>query len=57
MMLYRINYLIAFISRFFMLKKGDLIFTGTPKGVSSVKIGDKLTASIEGKKMLELFVR
>lgn len=57
MMLYRINYLIAFVSRFFMLKKGDLIFTGTPKGVSSVKIGDKLTASIEGKKMLELFVR
>ncbi|MCF0074803.1 fumarylacetoacetate hydrolase family protein [Dyadobacter sp. CY261] len=57
MMIYRINYLIAFVSRFFMLKKGDLIFTGTPKGVGPVAIGDKLTASIEGKKMLELFVR
>jgi len=57
MMLYKINYLISFVSKYFMLKKGDLIFTGTPKGVSSVKIGDKLTASIEGKKMLELFVR
>ncbi len=40
-----------------MLKKGDLIFTGTPKGVSSVQIGDKLTCSIEGKKLLELLVR
>lgn len=57
MMIYRINYLISFASRFFMLKKGDLIFTGTPKGVGPVKVGDKLTASIEGKKMLELFVK
>jgi 2-keto-4-pentenoate hydratase/2-oxohepta-3-ene-1,7-dioic acid hydratase in catechol pathway len=57
MMLYRINYLIAFVSRYFTLKKGDLIFTGTPKGVSAVQIGDKLTAFIEGKKMLELFVK
>jgi 2-keto-4-pentenoate hydratase/2-oxohepta-3-ene-1,7-dioic acid hydratase in catechol pathway len=57
MMLYRIDYLISFVSKFFMLKKGDLIFTGTPKGVGPVQIGDKLTAAIEGKKMLELFVR
>lgn len=57
MMIYRINYLISFVSKYFMLKKGDLIFTGTPKGVGPVQIGDKLTASIEGKKMLELFVK
>ncbi|WP_254561940.1 fumarylacetoacetate hydrolase family protein [Dyadobacter diqingensis] len=57
MMLYRINYLISFVSKYFMLKKGDLIFTGTPKGVSSVQIGDRLTAYIEGKKLLELAVR
>lgn len=57
LMIYRINYLISFVSKYFMLKKGDLIFTGTPKGVGPVRIGDKLTASIEGKKMLELFVR
>ncbi|MGG7661145.1 fumarylacetoacetate hydrolase family protein [Dyadobacter sp. BHUBP1] len=57
MMIYRINYLISFVSKYFMLKTGDLIFTGTPKGVGPVKIGDKLTASIEGKKMLELFVK
>lgn len=57
MMIYRINYLTSFVSKYFMLKTGDLIFTGTPKGVGPVKIGDKLTASIEGKKMLELFVK
>jgi 2-keto-4-pentenoate hydratase/2-oxohepta-3-ene-1,7-dioic acid hydratase in catechol pathway len=57
MMLYRINYLISFVSRYFMLKKGDQIFTGTPKGVGPVKIGDKLTAFIEGKKMLDLNIR
>ncbi|SEI70687.1 2-keto-4-pentenoate hydratase/2-oxohepta-3-ene-1,7-dioic acid hydratase (catechol pathway) [Dyadobacter sp. SG02] len=57
LMIYRIDYLISFVSKYFMLKKGDLIFTGTPKGVGPVKIGDKLTASIEGKKMLELFVK
>jgi 2-keto-4-pentenoate hydratase/2-oxohepta-3-ene-1,7-dioic acid hydratase in catechol pathway len=57
MMLYQINYLISFVSKYFTLKTGDLIFTGTPKGVGPVAIGDVLTASIEGKKMLELFVK
>ncbi len=57
LMIYRIDYLISFVSKYFLLKTGDLIFTGTPKGVGPVKVGDKLTASIEGKKMLELFVK
>ena len=57
MMLYRINYLISFVSKYFMLKKGDLIFTGTPKGVGPVQIGDRLTAYIEGKELLELGVK
>ncbi|QRR03589.1 fumarylacetoacetate hydrolase family protein [Dyadobacter sandarakinus] len=57
MMLYRINYLIAFVSRYFTLKTGDLIFTGTPKGVAPVQPGDHLTAFIEGKKMLEFHVK
>ena len=57
MMLYRINYLISFVSKYFMLKKGDLIFTGTPKGVGPVQIGDRLTAYIEDKKLLELGVK
>lgn len=57
MMLYRIDYLISFVSRYFMLKKGDLIFTGTPKGVGAVEVGNKLSASIEGKTLLQLEVR
>ncbi len=57
MMLYQIDYLISFVSRYFTLKTGDLIFTGTPKGVAAVKIGDKLVASIEGTDMLSLEVK
>jgi 2-keto-4-pentenoate hydratase/2-oxohepta-3-ene-1,7-dioic acid hydratase in catechol pathway len=57
MMLYRIDYLISFVSQYFTLKKGDLIFTGTPKGVGTVKIGNKLSASVEGKTLLELKIK
>lgn len=55
-MLFNINQLIAHISKYFMLKMGDLIFTGTPVGVGSVEIGDELEAFIEGKSMLKLTV-
>lgn len=57
LMLFKIDYIISFISRFFTLKTGDLLFTGTPKGVSAVKVGDTLSAYIEGKKMLEFGVK
>jgi 2-keto-4-pentenoate hydratase/2-oxohepta-3-ene-1,7-dioic acid hydratase in catechol pathway len=57
MMLYRIDYLISFVSQYFLLKKGDLLFTGTPKGVAAVKIGDTLKLSIEGKEMLVVHVK
>lgn len=57
MMLYKIDYLIAFVSQYFLLKKGDLLFTGTPKGVAAVKIGDTLKLSIEGKEMLQVNVK
>ena len=39
------------------LKKGDIIFTGTPAGVGPVKIGDRLEAYIEDKKMLDFEVK
>ncbi len=49
--------LIAFISQYITLKKGDLIFTGTPAGVGKVAIGDKLTGYIENEKLLDFEVR
>ena len=55
-MLFNIDQLIAHISKYFTLKMGDLIFTGTPAGVGSVKIGDKLEAFIGDKKMLSITV-
>ncbi|MFN3315380.1 MAG: fumarylacetoacetate hydrolase family protein [Raineya sp.] len=57
MMIFKIDYLIAFLSKYFTLKKGDLIFTGTPAGVGSVHIGDRLCAFIEGEKMLDFEIK
>ncbi len=57
MMLYKIDYLIAFVSRYFLLQQGDIIFTGTPKGVSGVQPGDRLTAYLEDQVMLDFEVK
>nr|WP_293840122.1 fumarylacetoacetate hydrolase family protein [uncultured Arsenicibacter sp.] len=57
MMLYKIDYLIAFVSRYFLLQQGDIIFTGTPKGVSGVQPGDRLTAYLEDQIMLDFEVK
>ncbi len=56
-MLFDFNYIISYISRFFMLKLGDLIFTGTPEGVGPVKIGNHLDAYLEDKKMLSFDIK
>jgi acylpyruvate hydrolase len=57
LMLFNFDYIILYLSRFFTLKTGDLIFTGTPKGVSPVKVGNVLTAYIEDEKLLEFEVK
>jgi 2-keto-4-pentenoate hydratase/2-oxohepta-3-ene-1,7-dioic acid hydratase in catechol pathway len=57
LMLFSFDYIIAYLSKFFTLRPGDLIFTGTPKGVGPVKIGDRLSASIENEKVLEFDVK
>lgn len=56
-MIFSIDRLIAYLSQFMTLKTGDLIFTGTPSGVSSLKIGDKLEAFIEDRLMLTCNIR
>ena len=57
LMLFNFDYIIAYLSKFFTLKKGDYIFTGTPKGVGPVIIGDRLTGYIENIKMFEFDVK
>lgn len=57
LMLFKIDYLIAFVSRYFLLQQGDILFTGTPKGVGPVQIGDRLTAYIDNTPMLEFDVK
>lgn len=51
-MIFTVDQIVAYCSRFFTLKTGDLIFTGTPVGVGSVKEGDILEAYINDKKLL-----
>jgi len=52
-MLFKVDELIAYISRYFTLKTGDLIYTGTPVGVGPVKIDDHLEGYLEDYKVLE----
>lgn len=52
-MLFRIDEIIAYISRFFTLKTGDLLYTGTPVGIGPVKIDDHLEGYLEDRKVLE----
>ena len=56
-MLFSVNQIIAYVSQFFTLKIGDLIYTGTPAGVGPVVMGDYLEGFIEGNKMLNFFVK
>ena len=56
-MLYGVDELIAYISQFFTLKTGDLLFTGTPAGVGPVHIGDHLEGWVEDRKVLDFYCR
>lgn len=57
LMLYSFDEIIAYVSQFFTLKKGDIIFTGTPKGVGPISAGDHLEAYIEDEKMLNVEIK
>ncbi len=56
-MLFQFEYIIAFVSQYITLKKGDLIFTGTPQGVTKVNAGDRLEGYLENQKMLDFYVK
>ncbi len=56
-MLFRVDEIVSYISQFFTLKMGDLIYTGTPAGVGLVKEGDHLAGYLEDRKVLEFNVR
>ena len=56
-MLWPIDELISYVSQFFTLKKGDIIFTGTPAGVGKVVPEDILIGTLEGKKTFEVKVK
>lgn len=56
-MLWKIDELIAYVSKFMTLKIGDIIFTGTPAGVGKVAPEDKLTGKIEGKTFFETQIK
>jgi len=56
-MLFPFENIIAFVSQYITLKKGDLIFTGTPQGVAKVNVGDRLEGYLGQHKMLDFFVK
>ena len=57
LMLWGIDDLIAYVSKFFTLKKGDIIFTGTPKGVGKIQPNDYLSGSLEKEEMFTVNIK
>ncbi|WP_264521703.1 fumarylacetoacetate hydrolase family protein [Flavobacterium sp. N1994] len=56
-MLWKIDEIISYVSQYFTLKKGDIIFTGTPEGVAKVAPNDVLEGFIENKKLLRIHIK
>lgn len=56
-MLWKIDELVAYVSQYFTLKIGDIIFTGTPEGVAKVNPDDVLEGFIEGKKIFRIQIK
>ena len=57
LMLWKVDELISYISKYFTLKIGDIIFTGTPSGVGKVGIGDELRGYLENQKLFNLKIK
>lgn len=56
-MMFKVDEIIAYISRFCTLKIGDILFTGTPAGIGPVNIGNHLEGYVENEKLLDFYVR
>lgn len=56
-MLFSLDFIISYVSRFITLKIGDLIYTGTPPGVGAIQIGDSLEAYLEEEKLLSVDIK
>ncbi len=56
-MIFSFNRIIEYVSRFFTLKTGDLIFTGTPSGVGQLKKNDNLVAFLNDRPLLDFFIK
>ena len=57
LMLWKIDELISYVSTYFMLKKGDVIFTGTPAGVGKIQANDYLSGILEGQELFSLKIK
>ncbi len=56
-MLFKVDDIIAYVSKFFTLKIGDLIYTGTPQGVGPVNIGERFEVFLENEKMMDFLIK
>ncbi len=56
-MIFAVDELIAYVSRFVTFRMGDLLYTGTPVGVGPVSPGDRLAASLEGEELLNFQIK
>lgn len=57
LMLWKIDELIAYVSSFFTLKIGDIIFTGTPAGVGKIEANDRLTGFLEDQQIFSINIK
>jgi 2-keto-4-pentenoate hydratase/2-oxohepta-3-ene-1,7-dioic acid hydratase in catechol pathway len=56
-MLWKIDELIAYVSKYFTLKKGDVLYTGTPAGVGKIATNDYLSGKLEGQELFSVKIR
>ncbi len=56
-MIFKVDEIISYVSQFFTLKIGDLIYTGTPEGVGKVNIGERFEVFLENEKMMDFLIK